>query len=281
VAIAAAAICILTSRAAQAKPPQALCVDPADSACSATIQGAIDLITARQATIAVAAGTYTENVSINTGTKPKKLTVTITGAATTIVDGNSAGSVFTIGAKATVTLDDLTIEQGTGQPITSGSSAMTGGGIFLNGGTLIVQNCIVTMNQADLGAGVSVIDGALTITGSTITNNAAISTTASDGGGIYFSGTKGRKLTITQSTIDANSAAFGGGVILLTSSSGTGLKLSGNISDSTVSNNTANSEGGGLMVQQAKLTLTNSTVSGNSASDSAAQGGGLLTFLPA
>jgi fibronectin-binding autotransporter adhesin len=161
---------------------------------------------------------------------------------------------------------------------------LTGGGIFIDGGTLTLTSCTVSNNQADFGAGISALDGDVTITSATISGNSAPDA-ASDGGGIYFTGTKARKLTIETSTIDANSAGFGAGVILV-DSEGTSLKLRGVISDSTISNNTcvvcttsstAHTQGAGAEVESAKLTVTNSTISGNSASGTTGFGGGILS----
>ena len=72
---------------------QNLCVDPSNTPkCSATIQDAVDLAK-KNAVITVVAGTFFENVVINTGMAPKKLSLVIQGAGvgSTIVDGGSAG----------------------------------------------------------------------------------------------------------------------------------------------------------------------------------------------
>jgi Right handed beta helix region len=256
---------------------QSLCVNPGGTGgCAPKISDAVALITASKVTITVAAGTYLDHVSINTGTPPKKLTLMITGTAgagSTTIDGNSAGSVFTIGAKATVTIDGLTIENG----LASGGSTTLGGGISASGATLTVMDGVVTNNRANFGAGIYTTNGNLTIADSTIANNGGLGM-GSSGGGVYFAG-KARKLTIADSTIDSNSAAFGGGVII---TGGTGPSaLNGIISDSTISNNRsfASSEGAGLFVQFAKLTMTNSTISGNMATGTTGQGGGICTFV--
>ncbi len=84
------------------------------------------------------------------------------------------------------------------------------------------------------------------------------------GGGVYSDGT----LTVIGSIISGNSANYGGGIYsyydtLLT------------VTDSTVSGNSAASHGGGIYTGDgATLTVTHSTVSGNSA---ATNGGGILS----
>ena len=81
------------------------------------------------ATIEVGPGTYAENVTVNGVTSPKKLKLTIegAGAASTIVDGSGASSVFTVvGSKALVTLRGMTIRDGLAPG--TGTSAPTEGG---------------------------------------------------------------------------------------------------------------------------------------------------------
>src|SRR5579864_5114601 len=71
-------VSLSATRAAAAKA-QMLCVDPANVSCQPTIQGAVNHAT-KNAVITVAAGTFSENVSINpqSGSKAVKLTLTIT-----------------------------------------------------------------------------------------------------------------------------------------------------------------------------------------------------------
>jgi hypothetical protein len=264
---------------ARLHPFKALCVNVGGTAgCEATISAAVALIAEKNAIINVDAGTYIDNVSINTGVKPKKLTLSINGTAgagSTIIDGNAAGSVFTIGSKAVVTLDGLTIQNGTGQAIPPVSS-IVGGGIFASGGTLTVSNCVISANHANFGAGIDASDETLTIANSLIASNTAPDPNASSGGGINFGAAKALELTITNSTIDSNSALDGGGMVIA-NSAGTTVKPKGTISGSTISNNTATLEAGGIFVETAKLTMTDSTISGNVESGAAGQGAGLLT----
>ena len=94
-----------------------------------------------------------------------------------------------------------------------------------------------------------VINGGITvgISGLTITNG----NTTGDGGGIATFG----NLTITDCAITANQARIGGGILSLGGTT--------NIIRTTISGNTA-SDGGGLFIQSTNtVTMTNSTVSGN------------------
>jgi hypothetical protein len=258
--------------------PQSLCVNPGGTGgCQSTISGAVAMITKPVVTIAVAAGYYIDNVSINTGLTPKSLTLTITGvgAGTTAIDGNNAGSAFTIGSKAKVTLDGLLIEHGSGQPIPPAAS-IVGGGIFASNGTLTITNCSITNNRANFGVGIFASNQTMTITNSLISANTAFNLNASSGGGINFTVTKALKLTIMNSTIDSNSALDGAGLVLDNSKSSASRPII-NISDSTISHNTATTEGAGVFVQDAKLTISDTTISGNIVTSGS--GGGLLTSM--
>ncbi|MGD0289687.1 MAG: choice-of-anchor Q domain-containing protein [Candidatus Binataceae bacterium] len=255
--------------------------------CETSISAAVAKITQKSAIIFVAAGTYHDNVSINTGREPKELTLTIignAGAATTVIDGDAAGAIFTIGSKANVSLYGLTLTDGSGGPAEGGTG---GGGILATGAMLSLYACMVDGNEADIGAGIYASDGNLTIDNSSITNNLGQGNDA-EGGGIYFTSKRSHrlipyKLKIFDSTIDANSATFGGGVFL--AGWGLPLRLSAEITDSVISNNVslttadASGQGAGVWFSFARLTITNTTISGNNASGVMGRGGGILPFL--
>ena len=182
----------------------------------------------------------------------------------TIQNGNtdySGGGIFNSG---TLTITNSTI---------SGNTASSGGGIF-NYGTLTVTNSTISGNTAsDFGGGIY-SEGTLTVTNSTVSGNTASyygggiynsgtlmitnstisgNTASSSGGGIYSYGT----LTVTNSTISGNTASdYGGGIV----NSGTLM-----ITNSTISGNTASDYVGGIY-NYGTLMITNSTISGNTAS---------------
>ena len=164
-----------------------------------------------------------------------------------------------------------------------------GGGGIISGAvdnTMSITNCVISGNSASglgtLGGGaISHLGGSLTITGTTISNN---STTASGAGVSYSAGapvipvTVGAlgTLTISGSTFSgnvANSGAAGGGaadLFNLNASNGNYV-----INSSTFSGNTApNGRGGAIMLESGPLTLTTSSLSGNSA---ALQGGAIYS----
>jgi hypothetical protein len=209
-------------------------------------------------TVNIAAGTYKENVKID-----KSLTVNGAGATQTIVDGNKAGSVFTLGKnnpKVDVTLSGMTIQGGSGSLIRTayGTTGVCGGGV-LNYGRLTVTDSIIQGNTAKfLGGGIYNV-GTLDVLGSTISGN-----TAGYGGGFYNYGTT----TVKACTITKNAATNGGGGIYSCCSSKTTLV------DSTVSYNSAIKIGGGIATQGTFFIKGASTITGNTA-----KSGGAINWL--
>ena len=170
-----------------------------------------------------------------------------------------------------LTLQNLTV---------SGGAQNHGGGIF-NSGTLAITNSIITGNKAQyFGGGIfNSSDGELTIETSSLSKNIA----NMDGGGLldcYGS------FKIQNSTISGNFSQRGGGIhkfdnqieyVTPTSNfpkcsvtSHTGL-----IVNSTIYGNTS-SVGGGI-ANGGKITIINSTISNNVA---LAQGGGIINYKP-
>lgn len=192
-----------------------ICVNPGGtSPCLSSIQAAVNAASSGD-TIQIAAGTYNEHVLFSTN-----LTITGAGAGSTIVDGTNSGTVFTIPG-ATVTISNLTIQHG------SASASQPGGGIF-NAANLTLTN-VAIINSFGEGGGIFNESGAsLTITGSTISGNSSVGTSA--GGG------------------------FGGGI----ASDG-----AASLTNVTIANNSASNGGGGI-ANGGTLTLVNSTISGNS-----------------
>jgi hypothetical protein len=235
-------------------------------------------------------GTITLRSSLPTlgsATTAGALTIRNTGSSGVTLSGGGLVRLFDL-SFADLTLDRLTL---------SGGKAASGGAISIGGGTLRVNNCILSGNEATSnsnggGAILHLGSGAVTISNSTLSGNSANS---SDGGAInnYGFGT----LTITGSTLSGNSANDGGDA----GNGGTGGAISnrdGNVSilNSTLSGNTAvngaaihsyatvtilNStlannravNNGGAIINQGRMTITNSTLARNSAAN---YGGGAI-----
>ncbi len=187
-------------------------------------------------------GTIEDNVTV-----PSSISaLTISGDETpadspAVLDGAHAGTVVTVASGSSVTLDYLTIQ--------NGSTAGSGGGIE-NQGTLTVDNTTITDN-ASTGANGAGIDntGTLTVSNSTISGNVA----HQNGGGIS---SEAGTVTVTDSTISGDSAGADGGGIDL--AEGFGL-----VTDSTITDNTAGS-GGGIDNGSGNLTVIDATIWSNS-----------------
>jgi predicted outer membrane repeat protein len=186
--------------------------------------------------------------------------------------------IFDVQVGATVTIDGLTI--------TNGSAPNDSGGGILNQGTLVLSNSTVAENSAFDGGGIA-NGGTLTLRASTVSDNAADGSFSLGGGiynrgtlaisgstiagnqadsaaGVYSSGT----LTVDHSTISGNKAADGQGGLKNDSGAAT-------IDSSIISGNSAGGGDGGGIANLATMTLTNSSISGNSANG----GGGIVNLF--
>src|SRR5262249_59971073 len=190
-----------------------------------------------------------------------------------LVDGGGAGRVFAVvGSKAIVTWRGMATRDGLA-PGTGTGAPTEGGGVFAGlGATLTIDACVVSDNHADLGAGIAADDAQLTVSRSTISDNVSIGAVyVPEGGGVFFSSTKHRKLLIAGSIIRHNVASYGAGLDI--SSGGPRLLTSdATIADTTISFNDAAippgsvpvaTQGGGISVLAAKLAVTNTTISNN------------------
>ena len=170
------------------------------------------------------------------------------GAANLAISGGGASQVFKIDSGATVTISGLTIENG--KNIGDGF----GGGI-VNHGMLSLTDSTISGNSSSILGGGIYNEGTLTLTNCTVSGNSSF-----DGGGI--DGGSGA-LTVTDSTVSGNSATYGGGIFVA-------IGTSAMISGSTISGHTITGDGGGIR-NDGGLTVTDSTISGNSSLD----GGGI------
>ena len=115
------------------------------------------------------------------------------GAARTIVDAGQLDRLFDIASGATVTLSDMTIQ--------NGSSGL--GGAIRNQGTLILERVIIAGNSSTGDGGGISSSGTLTVTSATFTGNMA----AGSGGGVANQGSA----SLTNVTLSGNTAGTDGG----------------------------------------------------------------------
>jgi hypothetical protein len=237
------------------------CLSPS-TACK-TIGHAISLASSGDSII-VASATYRENLTIEIN-----LNVIGSGARTTIIDGGGVSHVVQVSSNATVTLSNVTIQNGLAVGV-----YQPGGGVW-NRGTLNIVASTISGNRATTGSatrygfargGGIMNNGMLTISNSTLSGNSATvgctNACLAWGGGILNLGS----LTINSSTLSENSAVTGGAIFNQDLTS---------INNSTLSGNSAYG-GGGIFNKGSLTSISNSTLSGNSAH--AGGGGGILNY---
>ena len=182
--------------------------------------------------IQVLSGTFTETAI----TVNKALTITGVSASETIVQG--AATAGTAANRVFLINGGVTVRL-ENMTVRHGKSNSVGGGIYNNNGSLTVQNMAIVNNQGSNGGGIYSSGGGLTVTQSTFYSN-----TATSGAGIYLSGS-------SSSCVDAPYAT---------------------IINSTFSDNTAATYGGGLYVNRGVVVLRHNTITANRASS---QGSGV------
>jgi hypothetical protein len=203
-----------------------------------------------------------KNLTI-TGPGPGQLTVKRSEAS-----GIPSFRIFEIGFDRTVTIQGLTISNGSAQ---GAFPRNTGGGIYNGNSVLTIGNSIISGNSATFGGGIfndatQGISAVAAITQSTLRDNIAGS-----GGGIFNYGTGSfifATVTLTDTTISGNFANDGAGIFNDGQNSGSAVVI---ISNSAFSGNSASVSGGGIcnfgenQSNRTVVTLYNSTMSGNSA----------------
>ena len=140
----------------------------------------------------------------------------------------------------------------------------TGGGAYVDGGTLTMRDSPIFGNTADEGGGVYLTGSTATfhMEGGRIYGNMANSV---DGGGVHVS--NGCTFTLTDGSIADNRAGmYGGGVMV----SGGAFIMDGG----SVTGNTAQTSGGGVEVYNGAFTMNGGSITGNTAK--VARGGGVM-----
>ncbi|MEO5329983.1 MAG: DUF4347 domain-containing protein, partial [Magnetococcus sp. THC-1_WYH] len=169
--------------------------------------------------------------------------------ADVIINGGGVGpfSIFSIAKNAT--LKSLELTDGTG-------TAGKGGDVYINGGTVVIEDTSMTSGSAAFGGGLYVTTANVTLTRCTVSGNTA----TTHGGGIYSLGT----LTMINSTVSGNTAAnSGGGCYLSTGGVAT-------IDNSTITANMAKFDnagvtdyGGGIYMGGGSISVSHTLIAGN------------------
>ena len=212
-------------------------------------------------TVSVPAGTYllagTVGESNNVGGDlniAKAMTISGSGADSTIIDGSNRDRVMEVSASS-VSISGMTLRNG------AAPSGETGGGIRYSGTNLLtLSNIRITGCSSSFdGGGLYGNSGDMTITNLTISNCSA----TRKGGGLYINS---GIIQVSNATFSNNTAGTDGGGIHTQSGSGTVL------TNVTISGNTTSGVGGGIYNQSGNgPTIVNSTIAYNSA----ATGGGI------
>ncbi len=161
--------------------------------------------------------------------------------------------------------NDVTLNHST---VSGNTAANAGGGIYSTSPTSIVRidfstiSGNLTTSASGLGGGGIYSSGSVVVGNSTISNNIS----ATDGGGINTS----NSVTLSASTLSGNTAQAGaGGAVFAINAKNSNSSVGA--SASTINGNSAFTDGGGINANDASL--TNSTITGNTANGSG--GGGV------
>jgi hypothetical protein len=184
--------------------------------------------------------------------------VTIDGqgalATDTVIDGNATDRVLDVASGGTADLSELTIQNGhTSSADNSGPAQQSGGGVATEG-TLTLNRVAVSDNTGDGGGGIDVFNGtSTTLTDVTVNGNTA----GSDGGGLEIEeNTLPGTVTVTGAEIDHNSSGTGGGGIATDGSDTLSVSTS-DISDNFATGGTH--YGGGVFIDGVGSTDTFTT----------------------
>ena len=243
----------------------------------------INLATGTYELSAVGAGegdNLTGDIDVDTtAVNASNLTIDGAGAGATTIDTDDTPEwgdrvLEQISNTGTLTISDLTITDG---HITGASG---GGGFKMNGGTVLIERSRITGSSSDLqGGGVSAPgSGSLSITDSTIDANTSTGNTGS--GGVYSNATTTTvDSTVIRGNTATNSVAPEGGGMEADSTTLT-------MTDSVIADNhlidsagaDAILDGGGLMIQGGSATIRGSTFNDNDITGGALHiGGGIFT----
>lgn len=228
-----------------------------------------------------------QNVTIDHCTIQNNKTTEVSPNTNASVDIGAGGGVF-VSDKSHVTIQNGSTIQG--------NTGTRGGGIYVENSTVEVKNSTIDGNTADdaperapnsnkgLGGGIYSYESTLTVTDSTISGNEAKGSTSliwynskdeisseslgNGGGGICAVGKK-TDVTLDGVTVTGNKATFS------KKGTGAGIEAQGGtltVKDSTISNNEAQGNGGGIFSAEGnELTVSGSTIQGNKADN----GGGI------
>jgi len=243
-----------------------------DSAPGSLRQAVLDANATADADIVAFQAGLTGTLTLTSGEIPITESVDVRGPGASVlaIHGNDSSRIFRV-QNADVILSGLTLTHGSGRfggavavfegnltlrnAVVSDSSALfSGGNLYVESGSLTVQETTISGGAADDGGGIAAEQGLLAIDRSTLTANQA-----DRGGAIYAAGAITQ---IASSAISGNSAASSGGGVF-------GELLSTfEVRYTTVSGNTAGLAGGSFHLQsQSTLILDHAIVANGTPQD--------------
>ncbi|MDX2214476.1 MAG: DUF4347 domain-containing protein [Oculatellaceae cyanobacterium bins.114] len=231
----------------------------------------IDDGTASQITVDISGFTLSDGISDNGGAILNRENLVISDS---VINNNTAViSGFDTGSGGAIWNEDGSLNI-LNSLITGNEAGDQGGAIWSNNGAINIQASQISNNTADgSGGGIFSNRGSLDILTSTISGNTG-TFTFGDGGGIWhFGDGLGEDLTITASTLSGNSTGGSGGGLWTSTVLG---DTSATILSSTISGNSADDRSGGIQNDNGLLTISNSTITNNTAP--AGQGSGVGSF---
>jgi predicted outer membrane repeat protein len=208
----------------------------------ATIQSQIDAAP-EGGTVTIAAGTYTDSLTIN-----KSITLTGVTSATTIIQAVTGQRVITVTDGHDLRLTNLSLTNGNQQ----NGSSLAGGGVWLAGGSLWMTDTRVANNGGSWGGGIfqAGASGRVDIVNSFLENNS----TPNHGGAIYAEG----NVFLTNTQVLSNTAGGHGGGIHVESGF---TSLAGGL----FSNNRATGDNGGAVNANNGLSIAGTRFISNTA----------------
>ncbi len=168
------------------------------------------------------------------------------------------GGIYVFTNNTGVTIKDSTV---------ASNNAMSGGGVFSNGSSVVLERAVIAGNAANggVGGGLRLFDAPVTTFGNTsIRDN-----TASEGGGIATSG----RSTLGYATFSNNRATSGAGGAIRAYSAP--LTVAGTL----FVGNSAAGDGGAIYAQASESTFTDAIFTNATFSDNAATGSGGALFI--
>lgn len=183
-----------------AAPPAARAATLSVPAQYPTIQAAMDA--ARNGdVVSVAAGRYVERIVFS---GRATYAVEGAGAGLTVIDGGQAGTTVTF-TSSSATLRGVTVTGGR-------NYQYDGGGILLDGGSPVVEDCVVEGNVAGSGAGIAIAAGTPVIRRNVVRENVEGCGSGCQGGGILVGFWVTGSPQIVENLVERNTSERGAGI---------------------------------------------------------------------